>query len=130
MIKRQLSNYRDRISRYLLRAILLFGILGYSGYRAPQSQSAITSISTNHQQFPHKRAICYRKAITLATNTNITYNARNVQIAFALLACHTLTRVKLIALSKQIYSLPLSHRYIHLKTIPQSSPEDISISNI
>jgi hypothetical protein len=128
MTNAQFTYHKGKLTKWLLAATLFFSIFTFSGYdgnyQSRYQQTTLTElvISNNHEAC--KRIISFEKAFGLITyidfltspyknwtNTLFTYNI--------------LTKVKINSLSRQFYSHKSADCSLQVKTIPQSSDEDI-----
>ena len=124
----QFTYQKDKLKKWLLTVTLLFSIFTFSGYASnQQSREQHTTqtelvISSNHKTC--KRTVSYKKAFDLTSSSDFLINPYK-SWTNALFTHKIITKVKLDSLSRQFYSHKSAAQFLQVKTIPQSSDEDI-----
>jgi hypothetical protein len=119
--------YKDRLTNWLLTVTLLFGIFTFSGYagnsQSRQFETTQTELVVSNNPKIYKQTISFKKGIELINFSPLISSDKNW--TNALIAYNLLTKVKQDNLSKQYYSHNPANHFLQVKTIPQSSDEDI-----
>ncbi|SHG66412.1 hypothetical protein SAMN05443549_105273 [Flavobacterium fluvii] len=120
--------YKDKLTKWFLAVTLLLGIFAFSGYannlQSRQLQTTQTELVVSNNHKICKRAISYKKGIELSLFIS-PQNSFDKNWANALITHNLLTKVKLDTISRQFYSHKPANLFLQVKTIPQSSDEDI-----
>ncbi len=129
MINAPFTYHKVKQMKWLLTVTFLFSFFTFSGYpghyqsrqQATQTELVISNVKTC------KRTISYKKAIEPNSSNHFLINPF-IYRADTLYAYNKLTHVKLTSVTRQSYSTKSFHRFLQVKTIPQSSDEDILVS--
>lgn len=128
MMNTQFTYQKDKLKKWLLTVTLLFSIFTFSGYASNhQSREQHTTqtelvISSNHKTC--KQTVSYKKAFDLTSSNDFLINPYKSRTN-TLFTYNILTKVKFDSLSRQFYSHKSTTPFLQVKTIPQSSDEDI-----
>lgn len=128
MTNTQFTYHKDKLTKWLLTITLFFSIftfLGYANnYQSRQQQATQTElvVSNNHKNC--KRTTSFKKAFELIS-CNATLISTYKNWTNALLTYNQQTKIKLDNISRQCCSHKSADHFLQVKTIPQSSDEDI-----
>jgi hypothetical protein len=133
MTNAQFTYHKDKLTKCLLAAALLFSVFTFSGYdgncQSSYKQTAKTELIFSNNCKTCKRTISYKKAFELIPYNDFLIspfkNRTNTLFAYKIL-----TKVKLDSISRRFYSHKSADCFLQVKTIPQSSDEDIFITFI
>jgi hypothetical protein len=120
--------YKDKLTKWLFTVTLLFSIFTFSGYagnsQSRQLETNQTELVVSNYSKICKRAVSYKKGVELShlisPLSNSDKNWINVLFTYNILA-----KVKLDNISRQFYYYVPTNHFLQVKTIPQSSDEDI-----
>jgi hypothetical protein len=120
--------YKDKLTKWLFTVTLLFCIVTFSGHvgNSPsrQLQTTQTELVFSNNSKICKRTVSYKKGIEL-THLISPLNSFDKNWINSLITHNILTKVKLDNISRQFYSHKAVNHFLQVKTIPQSSDEDI-----
>jgi len=127
MTNTRYTYHKDKLTKWLLTVTMFFSIFTFSGYagdsQSRQQQPTQTEIViSNHKTW--KRTIPFKKAFErISCNDFLVSNCKNW--TNTLFTYNILTKVKLDSISRQFCSHKPAGHFLQVKTIPQSSDEDI-----
>jgi hypothetical protein len=121
----KLKYYKSNLSKWLLAVILLLSAFAFSGYSSNsnslyQQKAQIELVCSVNKRTANQTA-SYKRLLHPGCKTH------RYEIGI-LLHHNRLTQTKLDYISKNLYSIPHTARFIQIKTIPQTSSEDIFTS--
>jgi len=120
--------YKDRLTKWLLTVTLLFSIFTFSGYagnsQSRQQETTQTELVVSNNHKICKQAISYKKGLELISFIS-PLNSSDKNWINSLITYNILTKVKLDNISRQFHSHKSADHFLQVKTIPQSSDEDI-----
>lgn len=131
MTNARYTDFKSKLTQWLLRVTLIFAIFtvsGYAGNSEPIQQKGVQTelvISGNYKA--SKRTISYIKAFKLIRYNDQLTSTCNSWIN-TLFTYNILTEVKFNSISRQFYSHRSASRFLPVKTIPQSTDEDIFVN--
>jgi hypothetical protein len=129
-MKKQLAHYQTRLTKLLLAIALFCNFFIFSGYASntsatKQHQSIQTELVDGFKHKNKARILSFNRTI-FAPDTHTACVSETSKTAVRLTYNH-LMKVKFDNLSKRFNTIPIALRFFQLKTIPQSSEEDITI---
>jgi hypothetical protein len=124
-VKKQLAYRQNQLSKWLLAITLVCNCFIFQGTAfnssSEQQKSIQTELIFSHKQKFHKRIIFFSKEFTPSTVKDYFEKHGTTFLS----RYNNLVTVKLVSLSKEMYSFQIADRFLQIKTIPQSSDEDI-----
>lgn len=127
MTNTQFASHKDKLTKWLLTATMVFSIFTFAGYagnsQLRQQQATQTELVISNNDKTCKRTISYKKAFELISFNTLNRSDKNW--TSALFTFNILTKVKLDNISGQFYSHKPANHFLQVKTIPQSSDEHI-----
>jgi hypothetical protein len=120
--------HKIKLTNWLLTVTLFFSFFTFSGYagnfQSIQQKPTQTELVISNKRKSCKQVISYRKAFGLLIDNEFLISPYK-NWTNALYAYNILTKVKFDFISKQFNFLTFVDRFLQIKTIPQSSDEDI-----
>ncbi len=120
---------KNKLPECVLIVILFFSILSFAGYtshsQSKNQQTTQTELVHSGNYITRKRAISYKKAFEGKASNDVLINPCTKWTNALLLSYNQHIKVKLNNSSRQSNSYKTATYFLPLKTIPQSSDEDI-----
>jgi len=123
--------YKDNLSKFLLTLFLFVSIFACPGYignsKTFQQQKFQTELVCSNNNKAAKQTVAYKKS-SVPLYKNVLFNRSHQVETNTLLLHNSIAKVKFKHISKQCCITRIAKRFLQIKTIPQSSNEDIPAS--
>ena len=122
-----------KLSKWVFIATFFLSVFAFSGYtgnpQARQQKTIPTELVFCQKNKTPKRTYLFIKAVTPSLHYKVSKQINEYESVF-LSAYNRLAKVKYDNLSAKAFLIRPAHRFTQVKTIPQSSNEDIFFSNL